>query len=277
MKKFAFVTCVKLGLSCIEEIYRIGGRLHLLITLNDNKGINKSGRVYLDEFSKTNNIPLLKVDNINDDVVLDVLRKHSIDGLFIIGWSQIAKKRILDFTNKGAIGMHPTLLPKGRGRASIPWAIINGLEQTGVTAFKLNEGVDTGDIVGQKKIKLSSDINATALYEMVNNAHVDLIRDIWKHIESDSLSYCKQDDSLATYWEGRRPSDGEINFNMSCEQVDKLVRATTHPYPGAFYIEDEIKIIIWKGRIVEEELYNNRNYIQLSDGFYEILESSKII
>ena len=94
--KMAFATCVQLGLSCIEEIYKIGGDLDLLITLKDERAKNKSGRIYLDEISAKHDIPLLKIDNINDKEVIDALKGYEIDWLFIIGWSQIAKKELLD-------------------------------------------------------------------------------------------------------------------------------------------------------------------------------------
>ena len=70
--KIAFTTCVQLGLSCIEEIYRIGGRLDLLITLKDNKAKDKSGRIYLDEIAERENIPLLKINDINDSTKITI-------------------------------------------------------------------------------------------------------------------------------------------------------------------------------------------------------------
>lgn len=137
--KVAFATCVQLGYSCIEEIIRIGGNFDLLITLPDNYDRNKSGRVYLDEIADRTNTDLLKVRSINDDLVLRTMNARKIDWLFIVGWSQVAKREVLQATRMGCIGMHPTLLPEGRGRASIPWAILKGLSRTGVTMFKLDE------------------------------------------------------------------------------------------------------------------------------------------
>ena len=145
--KIAFTTCVQLGRSCIEEILRIGGKLDLLITLKDDRARAKSGRIYLDDIAQKENIPLLKIGNINEPCVLEALAAHGIDWLFIIGWSQIAGPDLLAAPKCGCIGMHPTLLPLGRGRAAIPWAILKGLPQTGVTMFKLDAGVDTGPIL----------------------------------------------------------------------------------------------------------------------------------
>src|SRR5690554_4329539 len=177
--KFAFCTCVQIGLSCMEAIYRAGGELDLIITLKDEKARKKSGRIYVDEFAAKHDIPVLKINHINDPEVIDALRSYGIDWLFIIGWSQIAGAAILEVPHQGIIGAHPTLLPVGRGRAAIPWTIIKGLDHTGVTFFKMDEGVDTGPVLGQYKIALSADETATRLYEKVNKAHELLIEQIW--------------------------------------------------------------------------------------------------
>jgi methionyl-tRNA formyltransferase len=267
MIRTAFVTCVQIGLSCIEEIYSIGGKLDLLITLKDNKAKDKSGRVYLDEISSKHHIPLLKINNVNDNEVIEALTKYHIDWLFIIGWSQIARKELLNTPNKGCIGMHPTLLPVGRGRAAIPWAIIKRLSKTGVTMFKLDEGVDTGDIIAQGEIELDNEITATELYDKVNTMHTQLIRDKWVDIISDKIYPIKQDDHLATEWPGRKPEDGEITEKMTMDEAHTLIRATTHPYPGAFFIKDNNKIVIWSA------LKNkNTGDIKLKDGYLELID-----
>lgn len=261
-KKIAFATCVQLGLSCIEEIYRIGGSLNLLITLKDEKAKNKSGRIYLDEIANEHNAPLLKIDNINDQEVLSTLKEHQIDWLFIIGWSQIAKKDVLEAPTYGCIGMHPTLLPVGRGRAAIPWAIIKGLKETGVTMFKLDEGVDTGDIIGQGVIKLDENTTATELYQKVDYMHITLIAKYWDEIVNNDITLTKQNDSVATEWPGRKPEDGEILNSMTMDEVDKLVRAVTHPYPGAFYKDRDKTMRIWSAKTDK-----NDGGIKLSDGY----------
>jgi methionyl-tRNA formyltransferase len=272
MIKTAFVTCVQIGLSCIEEIYNIGGKIDLLITLKDQKGKDKSGRIYLDKIASMNSIPLLKINNINDNEVINTLVTYDIDWLFIIGWSQIAKNELLNTPKKGCIGMHPTLLPVGRGRAAIPWAIIKGLDKTGVTMFKLNEGVDTGDIIAQGEIKLNKDITATELYDKVNTMHTQLIRDNWINIISDNIKLIKQNEKLATEWPGRHPEDGELTEDMTMEEAHTLVRATTHPYPGAFVIRKNSKVVIWSASKNKDEgdIKFRNGYLQLID--YEVLE-----
>lgn len=267
--KIAFATCVQLGKSCIEEIYSIGGQLDLMITLKDERAKNKSGRIYLDDLSKEHNVPLLKINHINDQEVLDAIKQYQVDWLFIIGWSQIAGEAVLNAPSLGCVGMHPTLLPKGRGRASIPWAILKGLDQTGVTMFKLDSGVDTGEIIGQGIIPLTQETTATELYDAVDNMHMQLIRDYWDDIVNNRVQLQKQDDSIATQWPGRKPADGELTSDMTVTEAERLVRAVTHPYPGAFYCNGDEKILIWKAKITDVP---ESGALRFTDGYLLPLE-----
>lgn len=268
--KLGFVTCVQLGLSCMEAIYEAGGKLQVAITLKDEKAKSKSGRIFLDKFCQSNSIDLVKIDHINDDHVVDLIKEYDLDWLFIIGWSQIANKRLLDTPKLGVLGMHPTLLPKGRGRASIPWAIIKGLDETGVTLFKLDEGVDTGAILSQHKIPLNDSTTSTELYQLVSDAHSNLMKSIIPNILSGNVNLQEQDNAAATVWEGRTPKDGEIDLKDSVVNAERLVRATTKPYPGAFVMKEGKKYIIWKAQVVNK--YTDGLCLEFKDGFLECLE-----
>lgn len=274
--KFGFVTCVQLGLSCMEKIVEIGGKLDLLITLHDHKAKNKSGRIYLDNFSKQHQLPLLKINHINDEEVTEEIKKRELDWLFIIGWSQIASLSIIKAPKNGCIGMHPTLLPEGRGRASIPWAIIKGLDKTGVSMFILDEGVDTGDLLGQYEIEMDKEEIATTLYKKVEDAHKLLIEKVFPKLQNNNFTITKQDESLATYWEGRKPEDGELNLNMTTIEADRLIRGCTKPYPGAFLKRGNIKRIIWKGKLVGKDEFPNSDTILFRDGAIKVLEYSDL-
>ena len=262
--KIAFTTCVQLGRSCIEKILEMGGHLDLLITLKDEKAKDKSGRVYIDDIANDYSIPLLKINNINDQVVIDTVSNMCIDWLFVIGWSQIVKTELLEIPKHGCIGMHPTLLPKGRGRAAVPWAILKGLDKTGVTMFKMDSGVDTGDILGQVEIPISSTTTATDLYKAVDDAHITLIEKYWSDVENGTITIQPQDHSLATVWEGRKPEDGELFHEMTMEEADRMVRAVTHPYPGAFFVADGKRTIIWSATVGKSD---KSSAFKLADGY----------
>jgi methionyl-tRNA formyltransferase len=247
MPRFGFVTCVQLGLVCMEAIYRIGGRLELAVTLHDHLGQRKSGRVYIDGFCTRNAIDLIKIGNVNEPTVIDAVVAKQIDWLLIIGWSQIARKPLLDAPALGTLGIHPTLLPEGRGRASIPWAILKGLKRTGVTLFKLDEGVDTGEIVAQKVLPIAPDETAYSLYKRVQLAHESLIEQAWAPLSDGAICLKPQDEGSASQWPARAPEDGRITAQMNCQDIDRLVRATAHPYPGAFFDTSSHRYRIWAG------------------------------
>jgi methionyl-tRNA formyltransferase len=268
--KFGFVTCVQLGLTCMETIYKVGGSLDLAVTLPDDKAAAKSGRVYIDGFCAQHGIELVKAPNVNDAEVIDSIRAHDVDWLFIIGWSQIAKRRLLDTPNRGVLGMHPTLLPEGRGRAAVPWAILKGLSETGVTLFKLDDGVDTGPIVAQQRIPMHDDITATDLYADIERAHSALVADVWPGLVADRLTLVEQDPAAGTSWPGRRPEDGEIRSDMTVDHVLRLVRATCRPYPGAFVRQGDRVLRVWSAVLHQEGSRNPR--IVLADGAVEAVD-----
>jgi len=240
-----FVTAVELGRSCVEEIRACGGSLDLVMTLPDEQAAGKSGRVRLDDLCSAGGTPLVKVRNINDPEALEALRAARLDWLFIVGWSQIARPAVLATAARGVLGIHPTLLPEGRGRAPIPWAILKGLRQTGVTLFRLDPGVDSGPIAGQLTIALDERETATSLYDKVVEGHRRLIRDCWPRLVAGTLEFAPQDDARATYWPGRRPEDGAIDLAGSVRDADRLVRAVTRPYPGAFVDSGNERFRLW--------------------------------
>ena len=272
--KLGFVTCVELGLDCIKAIYEEGYDIKLAVTLNSDRAIDKSGRVYLDDFCAKKSIKLEKCDHINDTHISLAIRRADIDWLFIVGWSQIAGSDTLSSVNLGVFGMHPSLLPVGRGRAAIPWAILKELTETGVTLFKMDEGIDTGLIVDQLVIPLHNRIDATELYSLVRVAHVALVKNILPHLMSGSVCFEVQDDSRATKWPGRTPDDGEIDLCGSVFEAERLIRATTRPYPGAFYCQNGKKCIIWKAEIAGEN--TTHKSLIFYDGRLSLLEFDEI-
>lgn len=269
--KFGFVTCVQFGLSCIKDIYEIGGSLDIIITLHDTKYTKKSGRIYLDEFCKLNKVDLLKINSINNEEAITAIKAYELDWLFIIGWGWIANKNILEAPRKGCIGWHPSALPIGRGRASIPWAILKELNETAVTLFKLDEGIDTGDIVKQLKVTVDPNETATTLSQKVMDINKRLIQETWEELNSGSITLTRQDDSKATFWPGRTPEDGQLFYPMHIYDAAKLVRATSRPFPGAFIVNNNFKLIIYEAQVIAEEAYIGP-YLKFADGFLAILD-----
>jgi methionyl-tRNA formyltransferase len=168
-----------------------------------------------------------------------------LDFIFVVGWSRLVPPELLDLPKGvqgrdrrhgpswGAIGMHPTLLPEGRGRAPIPWTILKGLAESGVTAFLLESEADSGAIVAQRRYAISPEETASTLFEKAREAHYSLGREVAEQMSRGAVLATPQDEGAATYWERRRPSDGEIRFDQPTEMIERLLRAVAEPYPGA--------------------------------------------
>jgi methionyl-tRNA formyltransferase len=256
----------------MEAIYKSGARLDFAMTLPDDKALTKSGRVFIDDFCCIHGIKLFKSEHVNNSDVIDEIKRADLDWLFIIGWSQIASQHVLNAPHKGVLGMHPSLLPEGRGRAAIPWAILKNLDKTGVTLFKMDIGVDTGQIAAQIEIPLSFTTTATQLYEQVDSAHVQLINMVVPLILEDRLELRPQNNSLATVWPGRKPEDGQINREGSVHAAEKLVRAVTRPYPGAYFLANGRKYTVWSARVLDDGEFKNPHeiYLNFNDGVLHI-------
>ncbi len=172
-----------------------------------------------------------------------------------MGWSQLLKKNIIQTSKFGVIGSHPTELPKYRGRAPIPWSIIKELRESALTFFYIEEGIDDGDIFAQEFFSISSEDDATSLYARITNLGKKMIIENLKLLQNNNAKRIKQDQSkFIEYWSKRIPDDGLIDWSKPCKEIDILIRATTHPYPGAFTFYKNQKIVIWKAYFYETKI-----------------------
>ena len=117
--------------------------------------------------------------------------------------------------------------------------------------FELSQNVDSGDVMAAESFEVDPDETATSLYGKASKAHVALIRRTWPELIEGTLRGQPQDETKVTHWLQRRPADGKITEKMTLKEIDRLVRATTRPYPGAFLVVDSKKLIIWSGKIVD--------------------------
>lgn len=251
--KSIFVSFDEIGWHCLEKMLSLGGNLTGIFTLDDERRAKMSGNKPFDDLARKYGVPLHKIRNINDGQSLELVKACDPDVAYVIGWSQLVKKEFMSLARYTCVGMHPTLLPRHRGRAPIPWAIIYGLRKTGVTMFHIKEDADNGDIIGQEEIDIGFEDDAMSLYKKALAAHVKLIGDCFPLLEAGNAPRIRQDDSKASYWAKRTPFDGIIDWNTRAMNLYDWVRALTEPYPGAFTFYAGRKLIIWKSYPVNKE------------------------
>ena len=260
---FAFVTHHEFGEATFRAIvglpeYGTKLRCSLLACLDQAKSSVTVGYTDLGPFADKSGVPVEYIRSIKTEAAQNLLRESAPDYLMIVGWSELAPSAILDIPKSkhrggtrhtasyGCIGMHQTLLPEGRGRAPIPWAIIKGLNRTGITAFLLEAAADAGGIIEQIQIPIDPTETATTLFDKARTAHIELGARLGMRMVARSLSWTDQDERLASTWPRRRPEDGKIDFSWTAVEIDRFVRALTPPYPGAFFLWANEKIRVHK-------------------------------
>ena len=196
-------------------------------------------------------IPATYFRDINNAEVVQLIEREHVDILFVVGLSQIVKAPLLSAPNDGCIGFHPTMLPKGRGRAAIAWTILKNLTPA-VTFFKLDRGADSGPILEQIPIELDSNEYPLTLIEKIKSTIDVALDELLPKLKEGKMNSKPQDHTKATFLGVRREEDGYIQWKASAEDVHKLIRASSHPYPGAYSFVNGEKIKIYSATLRPE-------------------------
>ncbi len=200
-------------------------------------------------------VPVIEMLRSNEGSSIEALRSLGPDVLLVVGWSQLLHAATLQVPRLGTIGYHPSLLPLNRGRAVIPWTILQHATETGSSLFWIDAGVDSGDLAAQAGISVAPDETARSLYDKHLIALADLIGTVSDDLHDGRIVRLPQDHSRATYCARRRPEDGLINWGNSADEVWTLMRASTHPYPGAFTSLRGEQLVCWEALYVGEAPY----------------------
>lgn len=242
--------------SSLKYLIDKGCKIEALITLPSGYSKGVSDYVDMHDFCTTHNIKVIDTTNINDEKTVQRIKEEKPDFLFTLGWSQIFKKELINSFRGGVIGTHPSALPYGRGRAPVPWTILEGIQKTAVSFFKIDLGVDTGKIITQREIILSERPYAMDLYNRVSQELGKGFFEIYSKIQANKpLSLEEQSKNNLLHRGKRTISDGLIDFNKTIEEVDRLVRSVSVPFPGAYCYYKDKKIIFWKVFLDTEQTY----------------------
>ncbi len=198
------------------------------------------------ELASQKGLPLYAPDDINHPLWIAKIGKMKPDFIFSFYYRNMIGKELLSIPAKGCINLHGSLLPKYRGRCPINWAVINGEKETGVTFHYMTEKPDTGDILAQEKFPIGPNDTARDVHENAAKAAAKLLRAALPKLKKGLLKGVKQDEKKATYFGGRKPADGLIDWSRSASEIRNLVRGVTRPYPGAFSYLGEKKYLFWE-------------------------------
>lgn len=183
-------------------------------------------------FALNNKIPVYQYEKIKNEGVED-LKKLVPDLMITCAFGQILSKEILDISKYGVFNIHASLLPKYRGASPVQEAILRGEEETGISIMKTDEGIDTGDVVLQEKIKIFSDETAGELFNRLSNLGAKTIVDFLKLFNNNKIRYEKQNNNLASHTKMIKKEDALIDWKDSSDNIYNKIRAY-NPSPIAF-------------------------------------------
>ncbi len=246
----------------------------MVFSLDEKYSTNVSGYTPIHELAAEKGILYKKFKKISDAENIEIMHRMQPDYIFVIGLSQLVPQEMIDLAKKGVVGFHPTPLPKFRGRAAMVWQMLLGVHETKCTLFLIDEGMDSGDILGQEEYIIEDTDYAIDVRKKMLSALSRLSCRVLKQIMAGSIEPKKQNEKEATYLLIRRPEDGQIDWKAPCVDIHKLIRAVSHPYPGAFGMYDgKYKIIIWRAEVIENKKYIGipGQIAEINNGSFDVL------
>jgi methionyl-tRNA formyltransferase len=230
-----------IGYVALEELLRAGATVAAVITHDDDPGETiwfRSVRHLAEGYG----LPVYAPHTVNTPEWVERIRGWEPDFLFSFYYRKLLSSDVLALARRGALNLHGSLLPKYRGRSPVNWVLIHDERETGVTLHYMEEKPDRGDIVAQRAVPITDDDTARTLFDKLTTAAAALVRETYPRLCDGTAPRIPQDQACATYFGGRRPQDGRIDWGHSARAIFNLVRAVTRPYPGAFGS--------WQGRTV---------------------------
>jgi methionyl-tRNA formyltransferase len=232
------------GYECLDALVRRDKRVLAVFTHEDHPNETiwfKS----VAQLARAHGIPVYTPDDVNTTEWIARIRGLRPDIIFSFYYRNMICQAILDIPRLGAFNLHGSLLPRYRGRVPINWAIINGEIETGATLHYMVQKPDAGDIVDQEAVAIGPQETARDVFVKVTQAARRVLERQIDAIEHGTPARRPQDVSRATYFGGRRPEDGRIDWRRSAPEIFNLIRAVTHPYPGAYTEVDGRRLYIW--------------------------------
>ena len=203
------------------------------------------------ELASSNNIELIRHNRIDSsEEVITAIEDVMPDLLVVSSYRNIIPDNILKLARLGAINLHMAPLPKYRGVHPENWALINGEDWMGYTVHYLDSGIDTGDIIAQDRVPILPEDDILSLTYKISEAAPKILIEVINDIGVGHIVRKTQDESQATYYPPRKPSDGLIDWSMQDTDIQNLIRALTRPYPGAYTIISGYKLMVWRSRLV---------------------------
>lgn len=252
----------EVGLRCMEALLAQGVRVLLLLTHEDDpKEQVWFGSVAA--LAAKHGIPTITPDDPNTPEIIERIRALAPDFIFSFYYRRMLSPALLALAKRGAFNMHGSLLPKFRGRVPVNWAVIKGATETGATLHEMVEKPDAGRIVDQEAVPIGPDDLAVDVFRKVTAASAAVMARALPRMLNGTAELKPQNLAAGSYFSGRKPEDGRIDWSQPARDIHNLVRGVAPPYPGAFTNVDGKSM-----RVLRTKIESGRKVLPGGAGLY---------
>ncbi len=199
--------------------------------------------------AKEAGIPVYQPQRIRMEDNIALMEQIRPDFIVVAAFGQIIPKAILDIPEYGCLNVHASLLPRWRGAAPIQWSILSGDRQTGVTIMRMNEGLDTGDMIEMRAIDIGEDETGDSLFDALMEVGKSLLLETMAKVESGQATYTPQpEESPTPYAKMLKRQSGLIDWSEDAKKIERMVRAF-NSWPGTYTYLNAKTLKIWKAEV----------------------------
>ncbi len=232
-----------IGVRCLETLLELGIEISLVVTHQDSES-EKIWFGSVEEVAKKNRIEVIKPENANTVTVIEQVSRCNPGYIFSFYYRQMLGPQLLDIPTKGAFNLHGSLLPKYRGRVPVNWAIINGENETGVSLHRMELKPDAGNLLAQAPVSILKNDTAYDVFQKLKCASESLLIEVVPEMLAGRIFEIPLNLGEGSYYSGRKPEDGKIDWSMPANDIHNLIRAVAPPFPGAFFHIDSHRVEI---------------------------------
>jgi len=245
--RIALFAYADVGHACLSMLLERDARVAVVYTHADAPG-EATWFPSVAELAVRNGIPVRLDARLTEPEPLAALRSVGPDLVLSCYYRSLLPPAALAVAPLGSFNVHGSLLPRYRGRAPVNWAVLNGETETGATLHVMTARPDAGDIVDQEVVPIGPDDTACEVQARVCDAAVRVLDRQLDALASGRAPRRPQDPARATTFGKRRPEDGAFDWNRPAAEIHNLVRAVSHPYPGAFTPHGGRTLYVWRTR-----------------------------
>lgn len=237
----------------LQALIDAGHEVVLAVTQPDKpKGRGKSMQFPpVKEAALEHGIEVYQPRRVREPECVEYLRSFDADIIVVVAFGQILPKEILEMPKYGCVNVHASLLPKYRGAAPIQWAVINGEKVSGVTTMRMDEGLDTGDMILKEEVVLDEKETGGSLFDRLSGVGAKLCVRTLEAIEDGTAIYIKQDHAAATKTTLIKKQFGIIDWNKPAAEIECLIRGL-NPWPSAYTYLNGKTLKIWAAAVKDE-------------------------